>query len=244
MDEFLSSVRKKAYTEYEDSLVGPYMSAYKTFLKLNFSCDDIEEKTFKEIVRNVKSGVREFDIIVDTLFNCIINNLPQNKPIKADLKADSDYFNNGKLIFPFGSLFEVKMMDVESDSYLSEFFSIFKQSETIEELKLTHLDIYNKIITKLYKKLKTSEIAQQFLDNIKNNIAGIFFDKNIVVPIEYINIYWSDKGQKLCKEKRLSIRFKIVDKNVVSYIYDKNSTELKINSNPINVVDFTEINCD
>jgi hypothetical protein len=74
--------------------------------------------------------------------------------------------------------------------------------------------------------------------------VGIFFDKNIVVPIEYINIYWSDKGQKQCKEKRLSIRFKIVDKNVVSYIYDKNSTELKINTNPINVVDFTEINCD
>jgi hypothetical protein len=135
------------------------------------------------------------------------------------------------------------MMDAETDSSLSEFFSIFKQSETIKELKETHLDVYNEIINKLYKKLKTSPIAQQFLKYIKDNLAAVIFSNNVIVPMEYIAIYWSDKGQRTCTERRLSVRFKINDKNVISYIYNKDSNELILNTVPINVQDFKEINC-
>jgi hypothetical protein len=66
----------------------------------------------------------------------------------------------------------------------------------------------------------------------------MFFENNIVVPIQHIKLYWSNKGQKTCAESRLSIRFKIVDKNVVSYIYDRESNELQLNTQPIKVGDF------
>lgn len=243
LDTLLRAISELKHSKYEKSLVGPYMEKFSTMIRLDFSCDEIDEKSFKDIVKNVKKGSKQLDIVVNTLFKCIIDNMSTAKPIKADLRATSDYFYNKNVIFPQGSNFEVKMMDTETDSSLSEFFSIFKQSETIKELKETHLDVYNEIINKLYKKLKTSPIAQQFLKYIKDNLAAVIFSNNVIVPMEYITIYWSDKGQRTCTERRLSVRFKINDKNVISYIYNKDSNELILNTEPINVQDFKEINC-
>jgi hypothetical protein len=103
--------------------------------------------------------------------------------------------------------------------------------------------VYNQIINYLHYELFDHPIAISFLEKIRNNIAGIFFENNVVVPIKFIKLYWSNKGQKNCDESRLSIRFKIVDSNVISYIYDKDTNQLELNTEPIKVDDFKEIDC-
>ena len=40
-------------------------------------------------------------------------------------------------------------------------------------------------------------------------MTGIIYEYNTIVPTEYIDLYWSNKGQRGCDEKRLSIRFRI-----------------------------------
>ena len=40
-------------------------------------------------------------------------------------------------------------------------------------------------------------------------MSGIIYEGDLIVPIEYIDLYWSNKGQRGCDEKRLSIRFRI-----------------------------------
>jgi Fe-Mn family superoxide dismutase len=243
LDKFLSEVREKAYSSYESSLVGPYMEKYQTSLELKYKCDKFEKRNFSEIVELVKSGEKGLAEVVNDLIECITNNMKQTNPVKADLKATSYFYYNDKKIFDNGDLFEVKMMDTAVDSYLSEFFSIFKSSKTIQKIKETHLDVYNDIIDYLHLELFDHPIAVKFLEDVTNNLAGIFFEDNVVVPIKHIKLYWSNKGQKTCTESRLSIRFKIVDKNVISYIYDNQSNELQLNPKPINVGDFKEIDC-
>jgi hypothetical protein len=219
------------------------MEKYQTSLELKYKCDKFEKRNFSEIVELVKSGEKGLVEVVNDLIECITNNMKQTNPVKADLKATSDFYYNGKKIFDNGDLFEVKMMDTAVDSYLSEFFSIFKSSKTIQRIKETHLDVYNNIIDYLHLELFDHPIAVKFLEDVTNNLAGIFFENNVVVPIKHIKLYWSNKGQKTCTESRLSIRFKIVDKNVISYLYDRESNELELNTEPINVGDFKEIDC-
>jgi Fe-Mn family superoxide dismutase len=243
LDKFLSQVREKAYSNYETSLEGDYMGEFKTSLELKYTCDKFERRNFAEVVELVKSGQKGLDEVINDLVECITNNMKKTNPIKADLIAKSDFYYNDKVIFKKDDKFEVKMMSVNVDSYLSEFFSIFKRSKIIKKIKETHLDVYNQIIDYLHLELFDHPIAISFLEKIRNNLAGIFFENNVVVPIQYIKLYWSNKGQKTCAESRLSIRFKIVDKSAISYIYDKNTNELELNSEPINVDDFKEIDC-
>ena len=40
-------------------------------------------------------------------------------------------------------------------------------------------------------------------------MSGIIYEDDLIVPIKYIDLYWSNKGQRGCDEKRLSIRFRI-----------------------------------
>jgi len=37
----------------------------------------------------------------------------------------------------------------------------------------------------------------------------MIYEYDIIVPINYIELYWSNKGARGCDEKRLSIRFRI-----------------------------------
>jgi Fe-Mn family superoxide dismutase len=243
LDNFLSQVREKTYSNYETSLEGDYMGKYQTSLELKYNCDKFEKRNFVNVVEMVKSGQKGLDEVINDLVECITNNMKQTNPIKADLIAKSDFYYNDKVIFKRGDKFEVKMMSTNVDSYLSEFFSIFKRSKVIKKIKDTHLDVYNQIINYLHYELFDHPIVISFLEKIRNNIAGIFFENNVVVPIQYIKLYWSNKGQKTCTESRLSIRFKIIDSNVISYIYDKNTNELQLNTEPIKVDDFKEIDC-
>jgi hypothetical protein len=57
--------------------------------------------------------------------------------------------------------------------------------------------------------LESNPDAEKYLDKVKSQIGGIIYDYQTIVPTEYIDLYWSNKGQRGCDEKRLSIRFKI-----------------------------------
>ena len=122
---------------------------------------------------------------------------------KQNLK-DTD----GNVLFPSGSNFEVKKMDPFIDSYLSEFFSIFKESSLLGE-KPIYIKLYNELIDKLFVWLNNQPSAQEYLNKVKSEMSGIIYEQDLIVPIKYVELYWSNRGQRSCDEKRLSIRFRI-----------------------------------
>jgi len=102
--------------------------------------------------------------------------------------------------------------------------------------------VYNKIISYIFNNIKEGGVGEQFLVLIRKNLKGIIFEENVLVPMENIEIYWSNKGQSGCKEKRLSIRFKVV-KNGITYIYNPQSNELELNTKPVSNISFKKIIC-
>ena len=58
------------------------------------------------------------------------------------------------------------------------------------------------------------------INKISDNVDGIMYDRNIIVLKRDIEFYWSNKGQRGCDERRLSIRFRIKNSNVTAYTYD------------------------
>ena len=65
------------------------------------------------------------------------------------------------------------------------------------------------MIQRLYKWLDSSKEAEAYLDKVKSQISAMIYEYDIIVPIKYIELYWSNKGGRGCGEKRLSIRFRI-----------------------------------
>ena len=68
-----------------------------------------------------------------------------------------------------------------------------------------------------------------YLNKVRDNMAAVIFQGNIVVPIEYVELYWSNKGQRGCDEPRLSIRFRINPqyKSITAYKYTNGNSELE-----------------
>jgi len=84
------------------------------------------------------------------------------------------------------------------------------------------------LIDKLFTWLNSKPSAEEYLNNVKSKMAGIIYEGNLIVPIQYIDLYWSNKGQRGCDEKRLSIRFRIkpeYDKIDGYFFKDKNTLE-------------------
>ena len=119
--------------------------------------------------------------------------------------------------------FEIKKFSPNVDSHLSEFFSIFKQSDLISE-KPEYLPTYNKLITTIYTKIKNK--YKEFLDDIKSKIGGIILDNYIIIKIEDVDLYWSFLGQRK-HEYRLSIRYQIKSGEKIAYKCDPNTSILE-----------------
>jgi len=118
-------------------------------------------------------------------------------------------------------------MDPFIDSYLSEFFSIFKQTQLIS-FKKEYISLYNELIDKIFEWLINNPDAESYLEKVKSQMGGIIYEYNTIIPMEYIDLYWSNKGQRGCDEKRLSIRFKIKDGvNEIKTYRFKNNEELE-----------------
>ncbi len=230
IEDLLRKIREKEYLKYENNFIGDNFNAKRTRLELDYKCGDDIDKKLIYLIGDIKNNKREIIKFLEDIKKCIKNSLNNPQPIKSDIvsKTPLYYIENDEKIKKFdeGSLFEVKMMDTEIDSYLSEFFSVFKESK-ISHLKPEYLEIYNKIVNSIYNWVKIE--GQNYLNNIKNKLSGIFFEKNQLIPIEYIELYWSNQGQRNCKELRLSIRFRINPKfnEIDTFIYNKNNDILE-----------------
>ena len=87
--------------------------------------------------------------------------------------------------------------------------------------------MYNELIQRIFEWLQSSAIAEDYLEKVKSQIGGIIYEYDTIVPIEYIDLYWSNKGQRGCDEKRLSIRFRIKENtNEIKTFRYKNQDEL------------------
>ena len=234
LEGLLAYARQKEFSKYENRFVGPYFEYNPTKLQLNYHCSDDAKEKLIDTLMKIHDGKETIDFHFFRIVGCLAQSFKSGSYyIKSDLKTKSDLKDeNGDVLYPKGSLFEVKKMDPFIDSYLSEFFSIFKQS-SISDKKSVVGDLYNKLIDKIYNWLIDNKTAEDYLGKVKDNMSGIIYDNDYIVPIEYIELYWSNKGQRGCNEKRLSIRFRIDPKynEVVGYKFvDTDTLEtLKLN---------------
>jgi len=233
LEDILRNVREKEYSKYEKSYEGDYFEVKRTALSLQYKCGEDLDKSFLKKIQKFKSvTAEEFEKLLVNIKNCVKSSLSEKVVIKSDISSKTPLYvmDNGVKteVFKQGSNFEVKMMDVNIDSYLSEFFSIFKQTEN-KGYKGAYLEIYNSVIRGLYEWVKGE--GQEYLNSIKNNMVGIAYENYIIVPIKYIDFYWSNVGQRGCNELRLSIRFRIKaeyqNKTIEAYLFTKTSDILE-----------------
>jgi len=227
LEDLLTKARYLEHQKYEQSFEGDYFKKNQTRLKLDYKCGDDTKDTLFEILTKIGSEEQTIDTVFNSVTNCIQKSLTQGTYyLKADLTTKQDLKCSGETIFPSDTHFEVKKMDPFIDSYLSEFFSIFKQTELIS-FKPEYVSVYNELIDRIFEWLLNNPSANEYLEKVKSQMGGIIYEYNVIVPIEYIDMYWSNKGQRGCDERRLSIRFKIKDSvNEIKTYRFKNSEEL------------------
>jgi len=233
IEDILTKVREKEYSLYEKEFEGNYFDLTRNRLFLNYKCgDDIDETFLKKVETFKNVSGKEFKELLNKMKECILVSLTKKDDTKSDVKLTKPLYtikNDEEVeIFPAGSNFEIKKMDVGIDSYLSEFFSIFK-NKNLSSLKPSHLSLYNKVIHGIYLWVKRA--GKNYLENLKENMAGIIYENYQIIPIKYIEFYWSNVGQRGCTELRLSIRFRIKPeyggKKIESYIFNKQSDVLE-----------------
>jgi Fe-Mn family superoxide dismutase len=210
IEGLLAYARQKEHSKYEDRFSGEYFEKKPTKLQLDYRCSDDAKETLIDVLKKVHSGTETLNYTFFQITSCLSKSFKKGSYyIKADLITKKDLKDNeGNVIFPSGSFFEVKKMDPFIDSYLSEFFSIFKQSSLSSE-KPIYIKLYNELIDKIFVWLNTKSSSKEYLDKVRSQMSGIIYENDLIIPIEYIDLYWSNKGQRGCDEKRLSIRFRI-----------------------------------
>jgi Fe-Mn family superoxide dismutase len=212
LDKILQLVRSAEHAEYERSWGGEHFDLQPTKLTLKYKCGDDQKEKLIDLLKKVKSEETAIDILFEQIIKCLNEtfNSPID-PVKQDIVSKRDMVDpDGDVIVPAGKSVEVKKMDPKIDSYLSEFFSIFKQSN-LKDLKGEYLEVYNELIQKIFEWLTddSNESAKNYIQRIRNQLFALGYDDKILVPMEYVDIYWSNRGQRGCDEKRLSIRFRI-----------------------------------
>ena len=231
LDDFIKRTKHQTYNEYEDSFVGPHFDSHKTRLLLNFKENGSEDNNIDTIKNVLKESKEDIPKIAKNFHKNIINNFIEDL-IKSDLKCTHTIKDEkGKIVIKKGDFVEVKKIDYEADSYLSEFFSVYKTN--IEKLpkyarKNDFRKDYNDLVDAVYTLLLKDDGG--IIESIKNSFVGIFYDENIFVSKDNIELYWSNKGRSSCdSDHRLSIRYRVVTNNknyVYGYLYSKEG-ELK-----------------
>jgi hypothetical protein len=222
LEEFLKKARFKEYSKYEESFSGNNFDLLRGSSKLSHGQINPEtgkSEPFFKMVRSVYDGHTNLDLFIDSVSNAVLNTDIKDLLYKSDLKVKTDLMVGNQVIIPQGSSIEVKKFDYEIDSYFSEYFSIYKNSNIPE---IAHeedfKELYNTIIDGIFKKVQ--EKGQFMINKISDNVDGIMYDRNIIVLKKDIEFYWSNKGQRGCDELRLSIRFRIKNSNITAYTYD------------------------
>lgn len=225
IESFLKQVKHSGYKEYERSFVGDHFKTNENKLFLRYKGEE-ETRSIYHIVKEVLSGDIESKQAIGNLYQLIVGNYTPQDMVKGDLECVKPVYNkNGDEIIGTGEIVEVKKLDHGGDSYLSEFFAIYKNSKIPKDsLTPDFIKTYNTIIDGLYTLFSSSN---NILEDIKRNFAGIIYSENIFIGSDDIELYWSNKGRSSCtKDHRLSIRYRINKSKINSYIYQINDDVL------------------
>lgn len=226
LDEFLKKAKFSSYTKYEKSFEGQHFKRDPKFVRLKYKTEE-DDKKIQDRILDVLMGRREINGVVIELYQNIIKNYTPEEMLKGDLTCIKPLYDDaGNIIIDINDIVEVKKLDYQGDSYLSEFFAIYKNKLPKIAFRKEYQLVYNKIIDGLYLLFKKK--GGNILEDIKNNFSGVIYDNNLFIPSKDITLYWSNRGRNVCnKDHRLSIRYKIDGKNFVDgYVYNKNKDVL------------------
>tara|TARA_R110002020_G_scaffold138469_5_gene308521 strand:+ start:3012 stop:5774 length:2763 start_codon:yes stop_codon:yes gene_type:complete len=226
IEKFLKQAKHSGYKEYERSFVGSHFKTNENKLFLRYKGED-ESRSIYQIVKAVINDELTVKESIGYLYELIVGNYTSHDMVKGDLECIKPVYNkNGEKIIDSGEIVEVKKLDHGGDSYLSEFFAIYKNSNIPKDaLKPKFIKTYNNLIDGLYELFKTS--GNNILEDIKNNFAGIIYSQNTLITSDDIELYWSNKGRSSCsKDHRLSIRYRINKTNINGYTYENNEDVL------------------
>lgn len=239
LEDFLKKARFKEYSKYEESFASENFELLRGVSKLSHGQINPEtgkSESFFKLVLAVFEGKVPLDFFINSVAEAVLNTDVEDLLYKSDLNVKKDLKVGDEVIIPAGSSIEVKKFDYEIDSYFSEYFSIYKNSDIPE---IAHQEdfknLYNQIVNGIFKIVQKK--GQFMINKISNNVDGIMFDKNIIVLKKDIEFYWSNKGQRGCDELRLSIRFRVMNPDIMAYIYDSKThsnqlTPQEISLNP------------
>ncbi len=232
LEEFLKTARFKEYSKYENSfksgnfdllkgrsvLSNGYINQAtgkpeKFFNIIKMLYDLLETQSYEnyeillnQFTRNIANGVLNTDI-GDLIY-------------KSDLQVLENLMVDDEVILEKGSYVEVKKFDLAIDSYFSEYFAIYKNVKKLPKIAKTvkFKELYNKVIDGVFNIVRNE--GQFMIKKISDNIDAVMYDKNRIVLKDDIEFYWSNKGQRDCDDRRLSIRFRIKNSNITAYQYD------------------------
>lgn len=230
IETIINKIKYNNYKEYEDSFVGDDFQEKRTSLKLDHKIDD--EDLIKNIVLGLNSdtsneplGEKIKNKSIETL-NKVTREGAKNSFLKADLQAKKDIKCGGETIINKDQFVEVKKISYCKDSYLSEFFSIYKNPSSLGDdftSNDNNLNTYNRLVNQLYYDISVKGgFGDDFIGKVRKALSGIMFDDNLFIPIEHIELYWSNRGQRI-KDHRLSLRYRVDFKDGLKvYRYNKN----------------------
>ena len=239
LDDFIKRTKHQTYNEYENSFNGDNFEPHRTRLILNFKKEEgiNNVETIKKILKEDKNNTPK---IAKDLYKNIIDNFVGDL-VKSDLKCVKNILDTeGNIVIEKGDLVEVKKIDYEADSYLSEFFSVYKSS--VDKLpsyakKRGFKDNYNDLIDSVYNLLLKNDGG--IINSVKDSFVGIIYDENIFIKKENLELYWSNKGRSSCEsDHRLSIRYRVVKKGnkpIYGYVYKEGEPLQKVKLNIPNI---------
>ena len=227
LEEFLRKIRAIEYKLYEKSFVGTNFSFKGGWIELEHGHD---EKRFLDVIEKVVNGTYDINDVIKKIADSIGNMSKESFMDKADLQINDGITlkSNGVDVLKSGDKVEIKKMDYTSDSYFSEFFSLYKNPKNLPDYAKTpeFVQIYAQIVNGVYGLVKN---RTDILNHIKSGLSGVMFDNNIFIKMENIKLYWSNQGARDCeKEPRLTIRYQIIpdkDRKLIIYKYN-HTTEL------------------
>lgn len=245
LEDFLKKARFKEYSKYEESFNGENFELLRGVSKLSHGQINPEtgkSESFFKLVLAVFEGKIPLDLFINSVAEGVLNTDVEDLLYKSDLNVKKDLKVGEEVILPAGSSVEVKKFDYEMDSYFSEYFSIYKNSD-IDEIahQEDFKNLYNQIINGIFNIVK--EKGQFMINKISNNVDGIMFDKNIIILKKDIEFYWSNKGQRGCDELRLSIRFRVRNPEITAYVYDSKTHSNQLRPQEISLNPKSKVFC-
>lgn len=239
IEDLLRDIRRIGYNEYEEKFKGDNFDLIRGQWRMPNL--DLDTKSFWKTILKVYQEKTDPQKLIYHVVDVIMENKDEIfETAKADLFLKRDLYVGDEIVIPANTHIEVKKMDYTTDSYMSEFYAIYKDSSLKEKLNGLGIDdtdflkLYNKVIDGIFVELDRR--GQGIIEEAENHIFGIIYDKNVLIPRldkkgkKNFSFYWSNKGQRACdKDHRLSIRFKPTKEKVIGYQYDSetHSNQLK-----------------